>query len=105
MTHRTTHSDHERRDAVLRAFVADDGSLHRIPARRAKRLVVLDRIVQVFDVGTRYPELEVNALLRAFHPDVAALRRYLVDEGFLTRADGEYWRSGGTVLLADPDPH
>jgi hypothetical protein len=27
------------------------------------------------------------------------LRRYLVDEGFLQRADGIYWRSGGTVVL------
>jgi hypothetical protein len=33
--------------------------------------------------------------LQLFHPDFAALRRYLVDEGFLTREDGVYWRSGG----------
>lgn len=31
------------------------------------------------------------------HDDFAALRRYLVDEGFLARRDGYYWRSGGTV--------
>jgi hypothetical protein len=31
------------------------------------------------------------------HPDYAALRRYLVDAGFLDRAGGEYWRSGGTI--------
>jgi len=93
--------DAARAEAVLRAFVRPDGSLQSIPARRAKRLVVLDRISQVFDVGTRYPETEVNALLRAFHPDVAALRRYLVDEGFMTRAESVYWRSGGTVMLDD----
>lgn len=87
--------------AVLRAFVDDDGRLRRIPARRAKRLVVLDRVVQVFEVGERYPELEVNALLRAFHDDVAALRRHLVDEGFLSREQGVYWRTGGTVSLDD----
>ena len=87
--------------AVLRAFVDDDGRLRRIPARRAKRLVVLDRIVQVFEVGERYTELEVNALLRAFHDDVAALRRHLVDEGFLSREQGVYWRTGGTVLFDD----
>ncbi|GAB3599063.1 hypothetical protein GCM10027446_30510 [Angustibacter peucedani] len=87
------------RDAVLRRFLDDDGALRSIPARRAKRLVVLDRLVQVFDVGQRYPEREVNVLLRAFHPDVAALRRYLVDEGFMTREAGVYWRSGGSVDL------
>ena len=79
----------------------DNGHLRSIPARRSKRLVVLDRIAQVFEVGERYPEREVNALLRAFHDDVAALRRYLVDEGFLSREAGQYWRTGGTVLLDD----
>ena len=34
------------------------------------------------------------------HPDTAALRRYLVDEGILDREHGEYWRTGGTF---DPD--
>ena len=47
--------------------------------------------------GVRYPEREVNALLAVWHPDVAALRRYLVDEGLLTREAGVYWRSGGWV--------
>ena len=42
-------------------------------------------------------EAEVNERLRRFHPDVAALRRYLVDDGFLDRAEGMYWRTGGTV--------
>jgi hypothetical protein len=36
-------------------------------------------------------------VLRRFHPDVAALRRYLVDEGFLDREAGVYWRAGGRV--------
>jgi hypothetical protein len=36
-------------------------------------------------------------VLRRFHEDHAALRRYLVDEGFLSREKGQYWRSGGRV--------
>jgi hypothetical protein len=39
----------------------------------------------------------VNAILRSWHEDVAALRRYLVEEGLLSREKGEYWRSGGWV--------
>jgi hypothetical protein len=27
------------------------------------------------------------------------LRRYLVDEGLLSREAGVYWRSGGTVVV------
>jgi hypothetical protein len=84
--------------AVLRAFVRD-GRLTSIPAHRGKRLVVLDHVVRVFEPGIRYPEREVNSVLRAFHDDVAALRRYLVDEGLMSREGGEYWRTGGTVDL------
>lgn len=85
------------RDAVLRSFLAPDGSLTAIPTKIRKRLVVLDLLAQHFEPGRRYEETEVNNTLRAYHPDVAALRRYLVEEGFLDRADGRYWRSGGTV--------
>ncbi len=82
---------------MLRAFLAPDGSLTDIPTRLRKRLVVLDHLAQEFEPGEKYDETAVNTRLRAFHPDVAALRRYLVDEGFLDRADGLYWRSGGSV--------
>ncbi|MCZ2859670.1 DUF2087 domain-containing protein [Blastococcus sp. VKM Ac-2987] len=89
-------SDDPAADAVLSAFVRD-GRLVSIPAQRGKRLVVLDHLVRVFEPGVRYPEREVNALLAVWHPDVAALRRYLVDEGLLSRDAGVYWRSGGYV--------
>ena len=85
------------KDAVLRSFVDADGSLKSIPTKIRKRLVVLDHLAQQFEPGRKYDESEVNNTLRPFHPDVAALRRYLVEEGFLDRAEGRYWRSGGTV--------
>ena len=74
-----------------------DGRLVSIPAQHSKRLVVLHHLVRVFEPGVRYPEREVNALLAVWHVDVAALRRYLVDEGLLTREAGVYWRTGGRV--------
>jgi hypothetical protein len=73
------------------------GRLLSIPSARGKRLVILDHLARMFEPGVRYPEREVNAYLRAFHDDVAALRRYLVDEGLLSREAGVYWRSGGPV--------
>ena len=81
---------------VLRAFVRD-GKLKSIPAQRSKRMVILDLLAQEFEPGERYSERKVNAMLRKWNDDTAALRRYLVDEGFLDREAGEYWRSGGTV--------
>jgi len=85
----------EQAAKVLRRFFRG-GRLVSIPTQKSKKLVVLDRLAQEFDVGRRYEEREVNALLRQYNDDVAALRRYLVDEGFLDREAGEYWRSGGT---------
>ncbi len=81
---------------VLQAFIRD-GRLVSIPAKRGKRLVVLDHLAGLFEPGRHYAETQVNAILRPVHPDVAALRRYLVDEGFLDRRDSVYWRIGGTV--------
>ena len=46
--------------------------------------------------GVRYPERTVNTIFARRHADTAAWRRYLVDEEFLERRDGEYWRAGGT---------
>lgn len=74
-----------------------DGRLVRMPTKRSKRLDLLDHLAQRFEPGRRYTEREVNASLAQVSDDTATLRRYLVDERFLDRADGEYWRSGGTV--------
>ncbi len=82
---------------VLARFFRGD-RLSELPAQRHKRLVVLERLALEFEPGLRYREAEVNALLRRFHDDHATLRRALVDEGYLDRAAGEYWRSGGRVV-------
>jgi hypothetical protein len=87
-------------DKVLRVFVRE-GKLTQIPAVHSKRLVVLDWLARLFEPGEAYPESEVNERLSAVHPDYAALRRYLVDDEFLHRRDGFYWRAGGTF---DVDP-
>jgi hypothetical protein len=68
-----------------------------LPSGHAKRRLVLERLVQEFEPGLRYDERTVNSMLQVFHPDHTTLRRYLVDEGFLTRAGGVYWRTGGRV--------
>jgi hypothetical protein len=87
-------------DRILRIFVREN-RLVQIPAVHSKRLVVLDWLAGLFEPGKAYPESEVNERLGEVHPDYAALRRYLVDEEFLHRRDGFYWRAGGTFEV-DP---
>jgi hypothetical protein len=91
--------DSVARDARLSAFLRD-GRLEVMPAKRSRRLLLLEEIAQAFEPGVRYPERAVNQVLGSLFSDYAALRRYLVDEDFLARADGEYWRSGGQVQPA-----
>ncbi len=81
---------------VMNAFVVN-GRLQSIPSSPAKRLVILDWLAQLFEPGRRYSEAMVNLTLGQRHADTAALRRYLVDEGFLDREAGVYWRSGGSI--------
>ena len=69
--------------------------LKQIPTQHAKRLVVLERLAQEFEPGRRYQEKEVDFTLQLFYADYATLRRYLIDEQLMSRADGVYWRTGG----------
>lgn len=87
----------EDRAKVLAAYLDGDGRLTLLPRKLRKRLIVLDHVSQVFEPGQRYEETQVNALCRSFHDDVAMLRRALVDEAFLAREAGVYWRIGGTL--------
>ena len=86
----------EDEESVLRAFFRN-GRLTEIPAKESKRRIVLEWIALEFEPGVRYDEPAVNAIVGRFSLDHAALRRYLVDEGFLDRDHGTYWRSGGRV--------
>jgi hypothetical protein len=86
----------EEEEAVLRSYFRG-GHLVEVPAKLSKRRIVLTRLALEFEAGVTYPEAEVNQILERFHHDYATLRRYLVDEGLLTRERGRYWRSGGPV--------
>jgi DNA-binding transcriptional ArsR family regulator len=86
---------------VLRGFLVD-GRLESIPAQHRKRQVVLRFLLErVFVEDREYPEKEVNQRLALFHPDVASLRRYLVDDGYVTRDGGLYRRA---QVESEPPP-
>ncbi len=90
-------SDQEK--DVLRRFFTGT-RLREIPSSRSKRLLVLERLAQEFEPGFRYQEQDVNFTLQLFHPDYASLRRYMVEEEIMTRAEGVYWRTGGRFPTA-----
>jgi hypothetical protein len=79
---------------VLKNSLNADGSLKQIPSHGNKLLIVLNFIVDAFAYDTNYTEKEINTVLRRFHVDTAALRRYLVDNGLMDRESNgtRYWR-------------
>lgn len=86
---------------VLRAFVRND-RLVSIPARDRKRQVVLRFLVdRVFPDAEPVDERDLNLRLALWHPDVAALRRYLIDAGLAERSGMTYRRSA--TALEAPD--
>ena len=88
--------DDQEEDArkVLKNFLNPDGTLKQLPPMGNKLLIILNFIVDAFEFDTDYTEKEVNTILRRFHVDTAALRRYLVDYRLMAReSDGtRYWR-------------
>ncbi len=91
----------DERNLLQRFFTGT--RLKDIPTSRKKRKLVLERLAQEFEPGLRYQERDVNFTLQLFHEDYAALRRYMVEEDIMTRAEGVYWRTGGRYP-ARPDP-
>ena len=78
----------------LRAFIRD-GRITAVPAKRTRRLLLLDQVAQAFEPGRKYSEAAVDEVLKTIFDDHCALRRYLVDEAFMSRnAVGVYWRAG-----------
>ena len=77
---------------VLRPFL-EDGRITSIPTKLLKRRALLEWLVNDFEPGRRYSEKMVNLIIGIRHADTAALRRYLIEERLMERADGVYWRT------------
>jgi hypothetical protein len=96
---RTT--EHKPAQSQLDRFLRD-GRLLSFPKSHEDRLLVLEHLANTFEFDRRYTETEVNIQLGMVHADYAALRRYLVDYGFLARESVTkdehsvmfYWRPG-----------
>lgn len=86
---------HDAADAwdrkVLGTFL-DGDRLTKIPDIRKKREVILRWLAERFEHGRRYPEPELNEIIKRHHPDTATLRRELIGAKLMARENGVYWR-------------
>ena len=79
---------------VMKAFVDSEGRITAFPAQEKKFLVLLRYMAKAFEPGRRYPEKEVNEILKRYNEDTASLRRGLVEYKLMQRegGGGAYWR-------------
>jgi hypothetical protein len=86
----TQPTEDEDRKMTREAFFKE-GRLVSIPPGSKAWQFVLEKIAESFEWGRIYDEKEVNAILKEIHPEVATLRRQLIDQKFLARERGRYW--------------
>ena len=78
-------------------FFRADGTLVSIPVKLNKKLAVLRHIAAELSPDAKYPEKQLNEIIAKFHPDTAALRRYMIEYGILERnGESVYWVSLGS---------
>lgn len=76
---------------VLQNYLNGD-RLKEIPASRKKRLVILQWLVDKFDLEKTYTEPEVNQILSQYYDDYATLRREFIGYQLMKRDRGIYQR-------------
>lgn len=80
---------------VLATFTSPEGAILAFPTQEKKIRVLLRHVLPAFSHGVRYPEKRVNEILARYNEDVARLRRWLVEYGYMRRegGGGKYWRA------------
>ncbi len=95
----------------LESYFDIDGKIALWPARKraAVRATLRQLLVEKFEIGKPYSELEVNAILNDWHTfgDPAFLRRDLVDHGLMKRSRDcrKYERIVTVCPGRDSNPH
>lgn len=85
----------EKKKKVLQTYFKNglDKGIEIIPRKEMKKIIILQHILKRFNKGRKYPEKEVNNILKTVHVDYVSLRRYLIEYGFMERTDdcSIYW--------------
>ncbi|MEK4300686.1 DUF2087 domain-containing protein [Oceanobacillus sp. FSL W8-0428] len=85
----------DEKNKVLSTYFKDglNGQLDKFPSKEKRKLIVLQNIINHFELNRIYTEEEINTVLKPVYSDFVTIRRYLIEYGFMERSkDGmEYW--------------
>lgn len=82
-------TDEER---VLRTWVKN-GRIVDIPSQEKKKKILIRWLAGQIDPDRRWTEKDFSEWLKQYNEDYAFLRRYLVDNHYMARENGIYWRT------------
>ena len=80
------------REKILNSYLVN-GKVSSFPSKEKKKLVILQYIMEAFSPNMEYSEKEVNDIIKQNIDDYVAVRRYLIQYGYMDRErDGSrYW--------------
>ncbi len=85
----------EEREKILSAVFISLAplKLKLFSAKEKKKIVTLQKIMELFEQGRIYTEKEVNQILKDVYSDFPTIRRYLIEYGFMERSKDcrDYW--------------
>lgn len=76
--------------SIIQNFFTTDGRLKRLPAKRKKKVIVLEYLLRGLEMGKKYTEKEINEHIKHYHEDYATIRREFVVNQLMYRENGIY---------------
>jgi len=77
------------KEKILKNFYKD-GHIFQIPAQKQKRWIVFEQVLEKFEFGREYSELEVNEIIKPFNEDYCLIRRTFIEENVMNRENNIY---------------
>ncbi|WP_350445898.1 DUF2087 domain-containing protein [Anaeromonas frigoriresistens] len=87
-------TNNEHKKVINTYFESQDPLiLKSFPSKEKRKISVLREIASIFDQEKKYTEKELNNILKLIYPDIATIRRYLIEYGFFDRTKdcSSYW--------------
>ena len=78
----------EEKDDVLARYFGPDNQLivKGFPATEKRKIIIMQKLIEDFEVNRQYSESEVNDILKRYYEDYVSVRRSMVQYGFLGRS-------------------
>ena len=82
----------DKRELTIETFMPG-GKLTAFPLKNEQIVIILDEVVEKFDLEKQYTEKQENVILEEINEDYCSLRRLLIDYRYLSRNKGIYVRN------------